>query len=395
MSNFIFSLGFINKSLLIPIFYMITYIGIYIYYEFFVYNEAAFFLEGISASIGIALLFFVSAKYKYQRIIHQKKKKSSKKNYIKDYFFIFLAAAFFNVSIFLQAYAGEIYKGEQDSATALYVNSALQIIFITLITYFFLKYKYYIHHYISISIFIVLSIITDLILDNYSNRNIFTFITSITIVLAYSLNYSYFKYLIAEKYYYCFDVIYIYGLCRLITFLIMLPILLAIQEKKDNHILIFQFYELYKTRGSGMIVFIFMFGLIVMGIIIGLLESIILDKLTPNYIIIGLEVGKMPSELFSIKGAKFWPILFIIIIQIISLLFYLEIFEFNFCSLNKNTKKSILKRQIQSIYDDKDEDNDNDNEEDIEIVRGYSINSITDNKEIELEEKKGENEEDD
>ena len=138
-----------------------------------------------------------------------------------------------------------------------------------------------------------------------------------------------------------------------------------------------------------MIVFIFMFGLIVMGIIIGLLESIILDKLTPNYIIIGLEVGKMPSELFSIKGVKFWPILFIII----SLLFYLEIFEFNFCSLNKNTKKSILKRQIQTIYDDKDEDNDN--EEDIEIVRGYSINSITDNNEIELEEKNGENEEDD
>ena len=63
--------------------------------------------------------------------------------------------------------------------------------------------------------------------------------------------------------------------------------------------------------------------------------------------------------------------------------------------MNKNTKKSILKRQIQTIYDDKDEDNDNDNEEDIEIVRGYSINSIKDNNEIELEEKKGENEEDD
>ena len=83
MSNLIFSLGFINKSLLIPIFYMITYIGIYIYYEFFVYNEAAFFLEGISASIGIALLFFVSAKYKYQRIIHQKKKKAQRKIILK------------------------------------------------------------------------------------------------------------------------------------------------------------------------------------------------------------------------------------------------------------------------------------------------------------------------
>ena len=160
----------------------------------------------------------------------KRKRKFQKKIILKIYFFIFLAASFFNVSIFLQAYAGEIYKGEQDSATSLYVNSALQIIFITLITYFFLKYKYYIHHYISIGIFIILSIITDLILDNYSNRNIFTFITSLTIVLAYSLNYSYFKYLIAEKYYYCFDVIYLYGLFRLITFLIMLPILLAIQN---------------------------------------------------------------------------------------------------------------------------------------------------------------------
>jgi len=53
-----------------------------------------------------------------------------------------LAAAFYNVSVFLQAYAGEIYKGEQDSATALYVNNALELILVTLITYFFLKYKY-------------------------------------------------------------------------------------------------------------------------------------------------------------------------------------------------------------------------------------------------------------
>ena len=95
----------------------------------------------------------------------------------------------------MQAYAGEIYKGEQDSATALYVNSALELILVTFITYCFLKYKYYVHHIISIIIFVILSIIIDLIVDNYSNRNIFTFITSITIVLAYSLNYSYFKYL--------------------------------------------------------------------------------------------------------------------------------------------------------------------------------------------------------
>ena len=144
MSNFIFSLGIINKTLLLPTFYIIINIAIYIYFKLF-YNEAACLYEGINASIGITLMVFISAKYKYKRINHKKKKKDSKKNYIKDYFFIFLAAAFYNVSVFLQAYAGEIYKGEQDSATALYVNNALELILVTLITYFFLKYKYLFH----------------------------------------------------------------------------------------------------------------------------------------------------------------------------------------------------------------------------------------------------------
>ena len=115
---------------------------LYIFILIFFYNEAACLYEGINASIGITLMVFISAKYKYKRINHKKKKKDSKKNYIKDYFFIFLAAAFYNVSVFFYFYEGEIYKGEQDSATALYVNNALELILVTLITYFFLNYKY-------------------------------------------------------------------------------------------------------------------------------------------------------------------------------------------------------------------------------------------------------------
>ena len=83
MSNFIFSLGIINKSLLIPIFYMITYIGIYIYYEFFVYNEAAFFLEGISASIGIALYFLFQLNTNIKELFIKRKKKAQRKIILK------------------------------------------------------------------------------------------------------------------------------------------------------------------------------------------------------------------------------------------------------------------------------------------------------------------------
>ena len=36
-------------------------------------------------------------------------------------------------------------------------------------------------------------------------------------------------------------------------------------------------------------------------------------------------------------------------LQFISLLFFLEIFEFNFCNLNKNTKRNIEERSLISI----------------------------------------------
>ena len=119
-----------------------------------------------------------------------------------------------------------------------------------------------------------------------------------------------------------------------------------------------------------------------MGGLTGILESFILDKLTPNYVIIFNQLGQIPSDLISIKGYKFWPILFIVTLQIFSLLFFLEIFEYNFCSLNKNTKKNIFKRQELIDYDfDKDEE--------IEVGRGYSLEHI------EMEEKFEEKEKDD
>ena len=175
---------------------------------------------------------FISAKYKYRKA---HKKRNSKKKKFLDYFILFLTAAFYNINNYIQVYFGEIYKGEESSALDLYVNDSLQIIFLTIITYFFLKYKYYIHHIISIIIFVVLSIIIDLILGYYYNKNIYTFISSLVSVFVNSFNFSYFKYLIEEKYYYSLDIIYIYGIIRLILYLIIMPVILSIQNKNNNH----------------------------------------------------------------------------------------------------------------------------------------------------------------
>ena len=72
-----------------------------------------------------------------------------------------------------------------------------------------------------------------------------------------------------------------------------------------------------------------------------MIEFIILYKLSPNYIIICFELGKILSTIIGNEGTKRWIIILISILQIIFLSFYLEIFEFNFCSLNKNTKRNI------------------------------------------------------
>lgn len=48
------------------------------------------------------------------------------------------------------------------------VKDGIQILLITILSILLLKYEYYIHHYISIFVFLVFSVAIDLILDNYS-----------------------------------------------------------------------------------------------------------------------------------------------------------------------------------------------------------------------------------
>ena len=81
---------------------------------------------------------------------------------------------------------------------------------------------------------------------------------------------------------------------------------------------------------------IFLVGLIPRGLILFLLELKIVDALNPNFLFISYQIGKMPSTIMSIEGKNKWIVLVLQILQIFIGLFYLEILEYNFCSLNKN-----------------------------------------------------------
>ena len=77
-------------------------------------------------------------------------------------------------------------------------------------------------------------------------------------------------------------------------------------------------------------------------------------------------------------------------------MFYLEILEFNFCSLNANTKKNIKIREIEQSYNIKadDEFSYEDSEISVEgydLIDMYKIKKNKKKKSVELENKKEDN----
>ena len=57
---------------------------------------------------------------------------------------------------------------------------------------------------------------------------------------------------------------------------------------------------------------------------------------------------KRMIDLIKDEPEKLYNLIFFVI-QFISLMFYLEIFEFNFCNLNKNTRRNIKLRGLLDV----------------------------------------------
>ena len=120
---------------------------------------------------------------------------------------------------------------------------------------------------------------------------------------------------------------------------------------------------------------IFLVGFIPRGFILFIVEMKTLDVFGPCFVYVIYLIGRVPSTIMSIEGNNRWIILMLSVFQILFSLFYLEIIEYNFCSLNKNTKKNISEREHRnSIIENNLNENDNDDDNDeIEIKGGYDI----------------------
>ena len=143
------------------------------------------------------------------------------------------------------------------------------------------------------------------------------------------------------------DILYIYGIFGFICYLLSFIIIIIIHSVNESYAIFKEFYDFYSEKGVFHIILRFIiFGLLLQGFCADILEFLILDKLTPNYIIIGFEIGMIPSNLIGNEGSDRLLVSIISVLQLLSLLFYLEILELNFCSLNENTKKILIKERL-------------------------------------------------
>ena len=363
MSECIFKLGLIDKKLLIPLLYSILMLFndyVYLYPR----DETNIYIEYAGNSFGEMMTMIIPYIFKIKT--RKNNEKRCTKDNIKDYFFLLLIFTLLKAADIIILYFIE--EEEEKNTYRLCIIEGIEIIIILGISLIFLKYKYYIHHIISLILFIILSLVIDIMLNNIQYINIDSILTQIIYIIIESTYYCYIKYMLEIKYHYYWNIIFIRGIYNLFISLIIFGILLTIKILTNNHNILVNLDYYYNN--VYIIIIHFIIEIIIGGFIFSLLEMKSLSEFSPNHIFACLEISKIPNEFIGNNNNLLsWLSIIPIILQIISLLFYLEIFEYNFCNLNKDTKRNIQIREKNDSLDLETEEK----QKNIELIPGYLI----------------------
>ena len=215
----------------------------------------------------------------------------------------------------------------------------------TLGTFLLLKYKYYIHHMISMFIFFALGITTDFILGNY-------FIIKynyVFILIIYSINevaiFCYLKYMMDKIFYQYMDILLYFGITGLIVKLIIFSSLSIYEYKMGIDGILNDIYIYFSETNIYVIIFLQFLYILLDSALYNLLLILILFYLRPNHLLVSDEINVFSDLILYGENPNKYYTLIPIFFQILALLFYFEIIEFNFCNLNYNTAKNITLRE--------------------------------------------------
>ena len=334
----IISLGIIDKKLYLIIFIMIVIlinVPVYnIYYEYICFSLSDLEDELSCIIVGIIIRFI----FKLSREKGEKRKKS-----VKSFIILFILKSI-KIS-FDCLYYEIVLDPKYFYDEILNTINGFEIFLVSLATFLLLKYKYYVHHLIFMVVFCVLGICNDIILDNFSKLEYDYLFIYIIYIINEVLLYSYFKYMLDILFYHYIELLIINGIFGfIIKFIIYLGLIIN-EYQNDNASLIPSLVYYFKETNTFSIIFFHFFYLLLENGIYMLLTLLILYNLKPNHMIIADEINFYSGiVIFKIDSKKYYTLI-PFAFQMISLLFYLEIFELNVMGLNKNTTKNIQIRE--------------------------------------------------
>ena len=334
-------LGRLDKKLLIIIVIDIVHL-----INLIVLNEVneKFFnntLINLEEEIGIIIIgLFMFCKYKEKQNKTYKNKKSFK--YI---LFLFL---FRLIKSSYEIFCINIFDKKYRFTKVLNTTNGFILLLMSLVTYILLKYKYYIHHIISMFLYLAIGISIDLILHSYQEIKYDYIYFYIIYVVNEVLIFCYIKYLMDKLYYNYKEVVIYWGIAGLIAIILTYVALYIYQYKLNiNNNIINELREYFDFDKLKIVNFIFLQLLYVLlnGGIFYSLTILMVDYFKPNYTVITDQiyvfVRCIAYEDKKNKYYTFIPFVF----QILALLIYFEIIELNFFKLNENTTKNILERE--------------------------------------------------
>ena len=273
-----------------------------------------------------------------QQIFHLKK--NCNKNNFKDYSLFFIFYGIYRGAVLVVHFT----EFNTSRISALCTNQSLEIISFLVITTLFLKYKYYIHNIISLISFCIFSAIIDLISGNLLKIESIDLLYSIVIITE-DFFYCYMKYMIDNKYHKYWDIIFFQG----VFYFIFMSIAIIIRIKIEGDASFIAGY--FSEDQIGPVSAIFYFNVFMGGLVQQVLNVLIIYLFSPNHMLIAYVINKIKKILSDKTRTDYYHLFCIIpfVFQILSLLFYLEILEFNFCNLSVGAKRNIQLREKEEM----------------------------------------------
>ena len=384
MSKKLIIFGQINKKYLLPFFFFFFEIILSIINGYFLLKENHFLFKLFDGGLGqmsvrlLPIIFKISNK-------NNDKDNLIIKNKFLQYFliclFLFLTITIRVIGDYIidrLTKEDGIYNDNNVFLKTDFIVLSFGMTFLVCITICLLKYKYYKHHIISMIIFLIFGVISDIALDNYGEINGYFFLIKfikIVEIIIESFYICYQKYMMEKLYFPYWSVSFVQG-CFVFCIASVLLIVILINPDKEKSSLEFisKFYLYFDNDINSIIVkeivqlFLYIFS--------STLTILILYNFVPNFIYIITQLTYISQNIMEKSSDKLYCIVFYFI-QFIALMIHLEILELNFCGLNKYTRRNI---HLRGILDLKGEDTDSAADFDyIEINDDYRINKAEKN----------------